>query len=328
MDAKFVKTFSICHEVIHRDKLVNFGLCFGARKFDNGFFAIRYDKNVILFNNHAQIIDDCLQDVCVFKNGYFLRKKINNDFWEFVSPLGAILFCASQVAVYENELVAFKVDAKTWKVYHLDEICLSKNHFASFEAEDLVIYKKNGDQHFVFALIGVNTISLHVKYQMYKADGNILNNVRYFYHLCNGWFVVANDKISVAHFEGNCVKVDTSQGKSFDIYDSYLHKVVENVEGFILFQNGMYLLNSLGEWQLFSVAGKLLVDKIFDVRVWDEDMAEQVILLANSDSNQLILFKLLAEKLLYIENEREKSLWTPDGRKIVINCSSNNVFLL
>lgn len=328
MDEKFVQTFNVCHEVVHRDKWVNFGLCFGARKFDNGFFAVRYEKNVILFNNQAQIVDDHLQDVCVFKNGYFLRKKIDNDFWELISPLGAILFCAKQVAVYENELIAFKVDDKTWDIYHFDGMCLSKNYFASFKADKLAIYKKNDDQHFVFALINEHSISLHVKYQMYKADGNILKNIRHFYHLCNGWFVVASDKITVAHFEGNCVKIDASRGKCFDIYDSALHKVVENVEGFVLFQNGLYLLNWRGEWRLFSVVGEQLIDKIFDLRIWDEDMAEQVILLANSDSKQLILFRLLAEELLYFENEREKSLWAPDGRKIVINCSSNNVFLL
>lgn len=52
----------------------SYGVCFGARRFDDGSFALLGENGVTLYDHSGHKADDFLDDVFVFKTGLFSKK--------------------------------------------------------------------------------------------------------------------------------------------------------------------------------------------------------------------------------------------------------------
>lgn len=75
MEPKFVTGFLTPRVVVRGENQESYGVCFGARRFDDGSFALLGENGVTLYDRSGHKADDFLDDVFVFKNGFVLKKK-------------------------------------------------------------------------------------------------------------------------------------------------------------------------------------------------------------------------------------------------------------
>ena len=75
MEPKFVTGFLTPRVVVRGENQESYGVCFGARRFDDGSFALLGENGVTLYDHSGHKADDFLDDVFVFKNGFVLKKK-------------------------------------------------------------------------------------------------------------------------------------------------------------------------------------------------------------------------------------------------------------
>lgn len=74
MEPKFVTGFLTPRVVVRGENQESYGVCFGARRFDDGSFALLGENGVTLYDRSGHKADDFLDDVFVFKNGFVLKK--------------------------------------------------------------------------------------------------------------------------------------------------------------------------------------------------------------------------------------------------------------
>lgn len=74
MEPKFVTGFLTPRVVVRGENQESYGVCFGARRFDDGSFALLGENGVTLYDHSGHKADDFLDDVFVFKTGLFSKK--------------------------------------------------------------------------------------------------------------------------------------------------------------------------------------------------------------------------------------------------------------
>lgn len=67
MEPKFVTGFLTPRVVVRGESQESYGVCFGARRFDDGSFALLGENGVTLYDRSGHKADDFLDDVFVLK---------------------------------------------------------------------------------------------------------------------------------------------------------------------------------------------------------------------------------------------------------------------
>ena len=76
MNTKFVTRFDVPQQVVFAREMKNYGVCRGARRFDDNSFALLKEDGVELYDNEGNLKEKGLLDVYVFKNGGVLKQKM------------------------------------------------------------------------------------------------------------------------------------------------------------------------------------------------------------------------------------------------------------
>lgn len=141
----------------------SYGVCFGARRFDDGSFALLGENGVTLYDHSGHKADDFLDDVFVFKNGFVLKKKRKGQNWTFETPQGTVIATADKAEIAGSSWLALRVQGQEWNVYQILGLCFERQIsvslfskrwqiFAKVCTEDLKIYQGSGTGSLVFAL--------------------------------------------------------------------------------------------------------------------------------------------------------------------------------
>ena len=170
METKFVPLYREPRAVVLNETLGSYGEVMGVKKFENGFFALRYENGVILYDSAGQVVDTDLDDVFVFKFGYRLFKKINSSYWYLVDANGnpelCYVKCEAERFHLSGNVFALCGTDKTWRVFQLSntapkiEYILLSNPMAPFGSVDLQVFQNKNSDNFVVVF--------------YRKDGSIL----------------------------------------------------------------------------------------------------------------------------------------------------------
>ena len=75
MEPKFVTGFLTPRVVVRGESQESYGVCFGARRFDDGSFALLGENGVTLYDHTGNKEDDFLDEDFVFKNEFVVINK-------------------------------------------------------------------------------------------------------------------------------------------------------------------------------------------------------------------------------------------------------------
>ena len=119
MEPKFVTGFLTPRVVVRGESQESYGVCFGARRFDDGSFALLGENGVTLYDHSGHKADDFLDDVFVFKNGFVLKKKRKGQNWTFETPQGTVIATADKAEIAGSSWLALRVQGQEWNVYQI-----------------------------------------------------------------------------------------------------------------------------------------------------------------------------------------------------------------
>lgn len=317
MNTKFVKNFSFPQEVISKTSLCNFGFCWGARKFENGSFALRRIDGVTLYNSQGHKLEVCLDDVFVFKNGYRLQKLSSSSLWALMQPDGSEVLTGERVEVCDERLFAVKITEREWRLYQFSDDDKGTLIFLTqCYADDLRIFRNSGNDYFIVAFMEPEGVILQLRHEMLGVVSVELPIVRSVIPLFDGRFAVSDKELKVSEHQAGCLFVETSDKACMTLYDDKLQLDTQDISGFAIFHNGMYLLCQNDEWRLFSAQRKLLKDKIYHLTIYDAQNLEQCILFACTEKDERVVIRLKENGWLHVTYGKELKFWTPDGQSI------------
>lgn len=220
METKFVVPFKSPLKVYRSREKSLFGVFDGARKFDNGMFAVLKDGVVTLYKNKSgcepQVVFSDLEDVFVALNGYILLKKKGSDEWQLYDAHVELYATGEKAAVFQDGWYCFaflkQKGSSQWLFWNLYKDCFLPST-KMLEADEIdVRYDKFGPYRsrlmFIVTLDGKTTLqrmdTLHMK-------STVELSAPYYHCLPNGGIVVAENPVCVQ--EGrNVVKVMPDRG--------------------------------------------------------------------------------------------------------------------
>ena len=126
MEPKFVTGFLTPRVVVRGESQESYGVCFGARRFDDGSFALLGENGVTLYDRSGHKADDFLDDVFVFKNGFVLKKKRKGQNWTFETPQGTVIATADKAEIAGSSWLALRVQGQEWNVYQVLGLCFER----------------------------------------------------------------------------------------------------------------------------------------------------------------------------------------------------------
>lgn len=263
MERKFVQSFHRpgVRRVVMRnlsDELLDFGPCFAARRFDNGYVAlIRSGKDCVeVFDIFGRpvAISGTLEDAYFFKEEYALLKR-SNDCWRLycLNNLEKDIYAGRDVSLLGKQYIAFRYNrGSTWKVLFLGGYCKVATVLET-DAEELILYnerkyskrmviscsQKEGTDNTIYVISDLFCdVSCVLPHTLYIPDGN------FFCSFTQWQKSFLNDDCSVALY---CFK------NPVVIYDRNAEKVAESVKGVIMLQSGLLVASEdMQEWQTCS----------------------------------------------------------------------------
>lgn len=270
METKFVPLYREPRAVVLNETLGSYGEVMGVKKFENGFFALRYENGVILYDSAGQVVDTDLDDVFVFKFGYRLFKKINSSYWYLVDANGnpelCYVKCEAERFHLSGNVIALCDTDKTWRVFQLSntapkiEYILLSNPMAPFGSVDLQVFQnKNSDNFVVVFYRKDGSILLHYRQAQSTQVLKVVNGYRYCRYLANGCFVCAQAAFEEFPHEDGSIEIAVKNNGSFNLFDENLNVLNEDIERLLLQKDGSYLVNDAGLWKAYSADGTLLL---------------------------------------------------------------------
>ncbi len=271
METKFVPTFASPRAVYKHCACHFIGVFEGARKFDNGKFALLKDGEVTLYRNIAyapeKVVFSGLEDVFVAPNGYILLKRKGEGEWQLLDNNQKVLALGEKVGVFQKEslcLVFLKQQGKAeWVFYDVnknnfmpsertivaDEIDVRYDCFSSTSSRLLFIIKLGGKTK----LLRVTTLFFELAEEL---------EVPNYYLLPNGDVVVSQNPFQI--YEGyNSVKILPAEGEVLTVYSEKL--AFDYCTDGIAFVGKVAVFRRLAsKWNLF-VGKKLVKDGIADL---------------------------------------------------------------
>lgn len=243
----------------------------GVKKFENGFFALRYENGVVLYDNAGQVIDTDLEDVFVFKFGYRLFKKLNSPCWYLVDSNGnselCYVKCEAKKLHLNGNVIALCDTDQTWRVFQLSntapkiEYILLSNPMAPFGSDDVEVFQnKNSDDFVVVFHRKDGSILLQHRQAMSTKVLKVVNGYRYFRYLANGCFVCAKGAaFEEFTLEDGSTEIAVKNHGVFDLFDENLNFLNVGIEKLLLQKDGSYLVNDAGLWKAYSADCTLLL---------------------------------------------------------------------
>lgn len=316
MDTKFVTNFVSPREVICCAQLHNYGFCWGARKFENGSFALRFAEGVDLYDAWGQKLETRIEDVFVFKNGYRLQKQNASSDWFLLRSDGEIILKGEKVEVCDNALFALKISEREWGIYQFSNVDDTMQLLTKCNAEDVKLFRKKGNADFVTALVEHDGVVLQLRHGISGVVLLELSQFDFFFPLFDGRFAVAKKQLHVNQHAAGCLFIEATDASGFDLYDDKLKLSVAEVKGITILENGMCLMNEKNEWKFFSANGKLLRDGIYHLSIYDAPDLKQSILFARTEDDGRVVFRLKRNGWVHVTYGDELRFWTPDGQSV------------
>lgn len=327
MDTKFVKNFVSPREVICCVRLCNYGFCWGARKFENGSFALRFAEGVDLYDALGQKLETQIEDVFVFKNGYRLQKQTTSSGWCLLRSDGEIILRGEKVEVCDDSLFALKISEQEWGIYQFSNVDGAMQLLTKCNAECVKLFRKKSNVDFVTALMEQGSVVLQLRHGISGVVLLELSKFDFFFPLFDGRFAVSKKQLHVNQHAAGCLFIEAIGGSGFDLYDDKLKLSVAEVMGITILENGMYLMNEQNEWKFFSANGKLLRDGIYHLSIYDAPDLKQCILFARTEDDGRVVFRLKDNGWVHVTYGDELRFWTPDGRSVEAEDGCNEPIL-
>ncbi len=263
METKFVPLYGEPRAVVLNETLGGYGEVVGVKKFENGFFALRYENGVVLYDNAGQVIDTDLEDVFVFKFGYRLFKKINSSYWYLVDPNGnselCHVKCEAEKFHLSGNVVALCDARKMWRVFQLSntapviEYILLSNSVGAFGCEDVQVFQNKNSNNFVVVFYRKDgTILLHHRQAMSTRVDKVLAEYNDFRYLANGKFVCSTKKLEEYPQEGGILGIRVKDGGTFTLFDENLNVLNKDMEELFVCEDGSFA--NMQKYQKVSLA--------------------------------------------------------------------------
>lgn len=271
METKFVPQYREPRAVVLNETFGRYGEVMGVKKFENSFFALRYENGVILYDNAGQVIDTDLEDVFVFKFGYRLFKKTNSAYWYLVDPNGnpelCHVNCEATKFHLSGNVVALCDVGQVWRVFQLSSVApeieyvLLSNPMPPFGSDDVQVFQNKSSDNFVVVFHRKDgSILLQHRQTMSMQVLSVVNGYRYFRYLANGCFVCTKCAgFEEASYEDGSIEIVTKNKGTFVLFDENLNVLNVDIEKLLLQKDGSYLVNGAGLWKAYSAKGKFLV---------------------------------------------------------------------
>ncbi len=324
---RFVEAFPAPKPVIHKNSLTGFGMCWGARAFGNGWFAVWRGDGVTLYNRAGQIQETQLDDVYVSESGYCLKRYRNSSHWLFCRPSGELIAQAEDAKVFKDSLVALKTGEHLWSVYQLT-LFVSKA-FVNLEAEEVEIYPAKEPGYAVFALKRGDKTTLQLLEPLFGNVTAELKNVAFYLRMPDGSFAVSASSLAFSGHCGEYLIVQPKQDGLIDLYGVRLRPTALSIGGVVSFSNGIYLLKgNNGCWELFANNGRLLQTGIYDLHLYENGESDVPCLFFGSgEHDEHVVLRLSKENWLQLTFGLEKKLITPEGVCFDETAAANDVFI-
>lgn len=332
METKFVPQFLEPKEVILGKGLTSFGAAFGAKKFEDGSFAVRYADGVVLYEQSGKVLETGLDDVLMFPWGFKLFKKTDSPSWYLVDAAGNNTLCyvkceAKKVCVSGN-VVAMCDFGNTWRVFQISSYRPEIEYILiSHDEKDVQLFQNKGSHDFVVAFVrDGNQVLLQHRVALSQKVDKIAGIFQKFVYLPNGGFVCSQNDFDVQNYADGCLGIHSLEGDSLGLFDERLKSVANGIGDLFLFANGMYLLHASDEWSLYSSAGKLLWNKIYHASAAKVNDGCKIV--ADTDNQSYASFKCVDHNLLLMVYGDEKFYFTPMGRVIKASGEANGCWLI
>lgn len=327
MEPKFVTGFLTPRVVVRGENQESYGVCFGARRFDDGSFALLGENGVTLYDRSGHKADDFLDDVFVFKNGFVLKKKRKGQNWTFETPQGTVIATADKAEIAGSSWLALRVQGQEWNVYQVLGLCFERQIsvslfprrwqvFAKVCTEDLKIYQGSGTGSLVFALSdGDMSVLQHRGAVFGNITAELTRRGRYLY-LPNGGFVLSDAAFRPVWHKSGCLWVKRLSGGEIDLYDERLQLCDEGLSDIIMFKNGMSFRQFGTEWKLVAADGTILETNVFDLQLYETEQDVPCILFGSSERNEHIIVRFFENGWLHFSRSGIGSFLTPEGNRI------------
>lgn len=332
METKFVPQFLEPKEVILGTALTNFGPALGVKKFVDGSFAVRYADGVVLYEQSGKVLETGLDDVLMFPWGFKLFKKSNSPSWYLVDASGNNILCyikceAKKVCVSGNVIAMCDFD-DIWRVFqissHRPEI---EYVLISCNEKDVEIFQNKSSNDFVVAFIRAkNEVLLQHRLYMTQKVDKVIGMFRKFIYLPNDAFVCSKEDFDVCHYTDGSVEIHSLAGDAICLFDECLKIVANSIGGLFLFANDMYLLKSSDEWTLYSSAGKMLWNKIYQLSVVETTNGCKVV--AETDGRGCVSLECVDHNFLRLIYGDEKFYLTPMGKFVKASGDTRGCWLI
>ncbi len=332
METKFVPQLLEPKEVILGAALTNFGPAFGVKKFVDGSFAVRYANGVVLYEQSGKVLDAGLDDVLMFPWGFKLFKKSNSPSWYLVDASGNNILCyikceAKKVYVSGNVIAMCDFD-DVWRVFQINS-CRPEIEYIliSCHEKDIKIFQNKSSNDFVVAFIrDKNEVLLQHRVYMSQKVDKVAGIFRKFMYLPNEAFVCSKEDFDVCHYTDGCVEIHSLAGDTICLFDECLKIVANNVGGLFLLANDMYLLKSSDEWVLYSSAGKMLWNKIYQLSVVETKHGCKLV--AETEEHAGVSLECVDHNFLLMIYGDEKFYFTPMGKIVKASGDTSGCWLI
>ena len=332
METKFVPQFLEPKEVIFCRNLTSYGSALGARKFDDGSFAVRYADGVVLYDNAGQVLETGLEDVLLFPWGFKLFKKKNSPYWYLVDASGNDVLCyvkceAKKVCVSGN-VIALCDHRDTWRVFQVNPYrSLIEYILVSYFDEDVKVFQNRNSDDFVVAFVRSDaSVLLQHRVALSMKVDKIAGTFQKFDCLPNGCFVCSQSDFVKTEYSDGSVEIYPANEGSLVLLNEHLKTVAHTFQGLFLFANGMYLLKFGEEWALYSSMDELLRDKMRHSSV--NKTAEGCVIQAETETQKKVLLESVDKNFVRFICDDESLYFTPSGKVIKANSREKGCWLV
>lgn len=282
METRFVKAFASPQMVVKCQPQQVIGVFDGARKFDNGTYAVLKDGVVTLYRtvyySQDEVILSDLEDIFVTPNGYILLKRKDEDDWQLWDRNKEILATGEKACVFQEGhwcLVFLKQKGKSeWIFFDVNKNSILPL-MKKIEADELDVRYDNfsaisGRLMFIVTLNG-KTI-LHKMDTLYLKPAKSLE-VPFYACLPDGKIVVA-DALPGAFGGRRVIQIMPQKGGVLSVYSKDFD-FCYCTDGIAMVGTSAVLRLCDSKWSLF-VGKKLVKDGILDLEMYAGVMAYAV----------------------------------------------------
>lgn len=332
METKFVPQFLEPKEVILCNNLTSYGSALGARKFDDGSFAVRYADGVVLYDNVGHVLEADLEDVLLFPWGFKLFKKKNSPYWYLVDASGNDVLCyvkceAKKVCVSGN-VIALCDDRDTWRVFQVSpHRSLIEYVLISYFDEDVKVFQNKNSNDFVVAFVRPDaSVLLQHRVAFSTKVDKIAGTFQKFECLFNGCFICSHSDIVKTEYPDGSVAIYSTDEGNLALFDEQLNVIAQAFQEAFLFANGVYLLKFGEEWSLYSSENKLLRDKMRHLSVCQT--ADGCVVEAETEKQEKMLLESVDNNLVRLICGDDSVYFTPSGKTIKANSREKGCWLI